>query len=116
MKDYEGAFWEFQREHNLTDNLERLAQGLRMLSYSLGNLADPALDDTSYELSIHPYTLLLHSETAKSMAGQVLKMVDCTRNTPKARKRNQGPGKLIPFDRNNRTEAEEERDDEEPKA
>lgn len=111
----EKAHWECEKERSLTDNLEALAQGLRMLSYSLENLADPALDNRSYELRIHPYTLLMHSEAAKSMAGQVLKMVDCSLNTRRVRKQNQGPGKLVPLDPNNRTDAEEEGDEKESK-
>ena len=107
----EKARWEFVKERSLTDNLECLSQGLRMLAFSLENLADPALDDRSYELRIHPYTLLLHLEAAKSMASEAIKMVDFSVDARRA-----SPGKLVPLDPINRTDAEEEGDEEEAKA
>lgn len=95
MTDYWPAHWTFRKERSLEDNVEAIAQGLCMLSATLNNLADPALNDTSFELQIRSYSLVLLAEVANSIASEAMKIVDCSMGLRKARKGSPGPGKLI---------------------
>lgn len=114
MTDYWPLHWQFQKERSFEDNMEALAQGLCMLSRTLSSFEDVAFDDK--EITIHPSVLRLLSEMALSMANEAMKMVDYSLSTRRARKQNQGPGKLVPFDRSSlktEDEGEEESDVEE---
>ena len=109
MKERWPVQWHFQKEDSPTDNLESLALSLDMLARLLCSFGNVGVESNGDEMTIHPYTFLLLGEVVQSMANESHKMVDGLMGRRETEGGNQGPGKLVPFDRSSlKTEDEEE--------
>ena len=99
MKERWPVQWQFQEEQSPADNLASLAFSLDMLARHLESFGEVGARGGNNEMTIHPYTFLLLGEVAQSMANEAQKLLGCLMNTRRAKKGNQGPGKLVHFDR-----------------